>query len=135
MMSAGVQPSDYTVPKEVKAAGFGICGEELGSIVENPSTSTINGLTTDSDLLNRRQEIFGINLESVRKYFRDATTVVLVLCALIGSFTRLNNLLSFFKGLSSERACIPSLRWGGTWGQFLCERDETHTGYLRYIFQ
>ena len=79
MMSAGVQPSDYTVPKEVKAAGFGICGEELGSIVEGRdlkklnihggvagiaeklSTSTVNGLTTDSDLLNRRQEISGIN--------------------------------------------------------------------------
>lgn len=30
----GVQPSDYTVPEEVKAAGFHICADELGSIVE-----------------------------------------------------------------------------------------------------
>ncbi|KAG6663105.1 hypothetical protein CIPAW_02G003000 [Carya illinoinensis] len=30
----GVQPSDYTVPEEVKAAGFQIRGDELGSIVE-----------------------------------------------------------------------------------------------------
>lgn len=31
---SGVQPSDYTVPKEVEAAGFQICADELGSVVE-----------------------------------------------------------------------------------------------------
>ncbi|GMY38963.1 calcium-transporting ATPase 2, plasma membrane-type-like, partial [Fagus crenata] len=30
----GVQPGDYTVPEKVKAAGFQIWAEELGSIVE-----------------------------------------------------------------------------------------------------
>jgi len=41
-MSAGVQPSDYAVPEEVKAAGFGICGEELGPIVEGPDLKKLN---------------------------------------------------------------------------------------------
>ena len=111
MMSAGVQPSDYTVPEEVKAAGFGICGEELGSIVEGHdlkklkihggvagiaeklSTSTLNGLTTDSDLLNRRQEIFGINkftesegrsfLVFVWEALQDMTLMILGVCAFV----------------------------------------------------
>ncbi|KAF8377641.1 hypothetical protein HHK36_031024 [Tetracentron sinense] len=72
-------PSQYMVPEEVKAAGFQICADELGSLVEGHdvkklkvhgglegianklSTSTTNGLTTAEDLLNRRQEIYGIN--------------------------------------------------------------------------
>ena len=111
MMSAGMQPSDYTVPEEVKAAGFGICGEELGSIVEGHdlkklnihggvagiaeklSTSTVNGLTTDSDLLNRRQEIFGINkftesegrsfLVFVWEALQDMTLMILGVCAFV----------------------------------------------------
>ena len=111
MMSAGMQPSDYTVPEEVKAAGFGICGEELGSIVEGHdlkklnihggvagiaeklSTSTVNGLTTDSDLLNRRQEIFGINkftesegrsfLVFVWEALQDMTFMILGVCAFV----------------------------------------------------
>lgn len=111
MMSAGVQPSDYTVPEEVKAAGFGICGEELGSIVEGHNlkklndhggvpgiaeklcTSTLNGLTTDSDLLNRRQEIFGINkftesegrsfLVFVWEALQDMTLMILGVCAFV----------------------------------------------------
>ena len=111
MMSAGVQPSDYTVPKEVKAAGFGICGEELGSIVEGRdlkklnihggvagiaeklSTSTVNGLTTDSDLLKRRQEIFGINkftesegwsfLVFAWEALQDMTFMILGVCAFV----------------------------------------------------
>ena len=76
MMSAGVQPSDYAIPEEVKAAGFGICGEELGPIVEGPdlkklnihggvagiaeklSTSTSNGLIADDDLLNRIRDFW-----------------------------------------------------------------------------
>ena len=111
MMSAGMQPSDYTVPEEVKAAGFGICGEELGSIVEGHdlkklnihggvagiaeklSTSTLNGLSTDSDLLNRRQEIFGINkftesegrsfLVFVWEALQDMTLMILGVCAFV----------------------------------------------------
>nr|XP_023915424.1 calcium-transporting ATPase 2, plasma membrane-type-like isoform X2 [Quercus suber] len=107
----GVQPSDYTVPEEVKAAGFGICGEELGSIVEGRdlkklnihggvagiaeklSTSTLDGLTTDSDLLNRRQEIFGINkftesegrsfLVFVWEALQDMTLMILGVCAFV----------------------------------------------------
>ena len=134
MMSAGLLPSDYAVPEE-EVAGSGTFDEELGSIVQNPSNSTTNGLATDSDLLNRRREIFGINLESVRKYFRDTATAVLVVCASIGSFTHVNNLLSFFRGLSSESACIPPVRWGGNQVLPLCERDETHTGYIRYFFK
>ncbi|KAF8404887.1 hypothetical protein HHK36_009782 [Tetracentron sinense] len=67
--------SEYTAPEEVKAAGFQICADELGSIVEGHevkklkghggiegianklSTSTTDGLTTAEDLLNRRQEV------------------------------------------------------------------------------
>ncbi|KAK4749434.1 hypothetical protein SAY87_026883 [Trapa incisa] len=107
----GVQPSDYTVPEGVKAAGFQICAEELGSIVEGHdikkfkfhggvdgiakklSTSTTSGLTTDSDLLDRRQEIFGINkfAESESRSFwvfvwealQDMTLMILAACAFV----------------------------------------------------
>ncbi|KAF5451252.1 hypothetical protein F2P56_026372 [Juglans regia] len=106
----GVQPSDYTVPEEVKAAGFQICGDELGSIVEGHDfkklkfhggvdgiaeklcTSTNNGLSTDSDL-NRRQEIYGINkfIESEGRSFwvfvwealQDMTLMILGVCAFV----------------------------------------------------
>ncbi|KAK9284130.1 hypothetical protein L1049_023297 [Liquidambar formosana] len=74
-----VSPREYIVPEEVKVAGFQICADELGFIVENHHvkklkvhggvagvaeklcTSTTNGLTTYNDLLNHRQEIYGIN--------------------------------------------------------------------------
>ncbi|GKU98839.1 hypothetical protein SLEP1_g11778 [Rubroshorea leprosula] len=108
----GVQPSDYTVPEEVKAAGFQICADELGSIVEchdvkklkfhggvagiaqKLCTSTTDGLTTTStDLLNRRQEIFGINkfAESEARGFwifvwealHDMTLMILGVCAFV----------------------------------------------------
>ncbi|XP_039157322.1 putative calcium-transporting ATPase 7, plasma membrane-type isoform X2 [Eucalyptus grandis] len=107
----GVSPSDYVVPGEVKGAGFQICADELGSIVEGHdikklkfhggvdgivekiSTSTTNGLTTDSELLNRRQEIFGINVfaESEPKSFwvfvwealQDMTLMILGVCAFV----------------------------------------------------
>ncbi|XP_030532119.1 calcium-transporting ATPase 2, plasma membrane-type-like [Rhodamnia argentea] len=107
----GVSPSDYVVPREVKAAGFQICADELGSIVEGHdikklkfhggvdgiveklSTSTTNGITTDSELLNRRQEIFGINqfAESEPKSFwlfvwealQDMTLMILGVCAFV----------------------------------------------------
>ncbi|GLT68790.1 hypothetical protein SLA2020_409920 [Shorea laevis] len=108
----GVQPSDYTVPEEVKAAGFQICADELGSIVEchdvkklkfhggvagiaqKLCTSTTDGLTTTStDLLDRRQEIFGINkfAESEARGFwifvwealHDMTLMILGVCAFV----------------------------------------------------
>ncbi|XP_052195959.1 calcium-transporting ATPase 2, plasma membrane-type-like isoform X2 [Diospyros lotus] len=107
----GVQPSDYVVPQEVKAAGFSICADELGSIVEGHdlkklkfhggvagiadklSTSTNTGLTTDTDLLNRRQETFGINkfTECEPKSFwvfvwealQDMTLMILGVCAFV----------------------------------------------------
>uniref|UniRef100_A0A5B6ZZF1 Calcium-transporting ATPase n=1 Tax=Davidia involucrata TaxID=16924 RepID=A0A5B6ZZF1_DAVIN len=107
----GVQPSDYTVPEEVKVAGFQICADELGSIVEGHdlkklkfhggvggiadklSTSTTNGLTTNNDALNRRQEIYGINkfTEAEARSFwvfvwealQDMTLMILGVCAFV----------------------------------------------------
>ncbi|KAI9164881.1 hypothetical protein LWI28_003881 [Acer negundo] len=75
----GVSPSDYTVPENVKDAGFQVCADELSSIVEGHdvkklkfhgdvdglaeklSTSTTDGLNTNTDQFNRRKEIYGIN--------------------------------------------------------------------------
>ncbi|KAL6986716.1 Calcium-transporting ATPase 2, plasma membrane-type [Sarracenia purpurea var. burkii] len=107
----GVQPSDYVVPEEVKAAGFNICAEELGSVVEGHDlkklkfhggvegiadklrTSTTTGLTTDIDSLDRRQEIYGINkfTESEARSFwifvwealQDMTLMILGVCAFV----------------------------------------------------
>ncbi|XP_044470248.1 calcium-transporting ATPase 2, plasma membrane-type-like isoform X2 [Mangifera indica] len=107
----GVSPSDYTVAEEVKAAGFQICADELGSIVEGHdvkklkfhngvcgiaeklSTSITDGLTTSDDLLNRRQEIYGINkfAESEPRGFwvfvwealQDMTLMILGVCAFV----------------------------------------------------
>ncbi|KAK7252773.1 hypothetical protein RIF29_36967 [Crotalaria pallida] len=107
----GVQPSDYNVPDEVEAAGFKICGDELGSIVEGHdvkklkihggvsgiaeklSTSATEGLSTDTDLLNKRQHIYGINkfTESAAKSFwvfvwealQDMTLMILGVCAFV----------------------------------------------------
>ncbi|XP_027178699.1 calcium-transporting ATPase 2, plasma membrane-type [Coffea eugenioides] len=107
----GVAPSDYTVPKEVQEAGFQICGDELGSIVEGHdlkklkfhggvsgiadklATSTTNGIPTDAAALNRREEVYGINkfTESVARSFwvfvwealQDMTLMILGVCALV----------------------------------------------------
>ncbi|CAL5385502.1 unnamed protein product [Camellia sinensis] len=101
----------YTVPEEVKAAGFQICADELGSIVEGRnvkkmrdhggiegianklSTSTIKGISTSEDLMSRRKEIYGINkiTESPAKgywvfvweAFQDTTLMILAACAFI----------------------------------------------------
>lgn len=106
-----MQPSDYAVPEEVKAAGFQICGDELGSIVEGHDvkklkfhggvdglaeklcTSVTNGLTLDTNLLNRRQEIYGVNkfTESEPRGFwifvwealQDMTLMILGVCAFV----------------------------------------------------
>ncbi|KAL4386727.1 hypothetical protein GQ457_09G010880 [Hibiscus cannabinus] len=108
---SGVQPSDYVVPEAVKAAGFQLCADELGSIVEGHdvkklkfhggvdgiagklSTSTAKGLTADTGLLNKRQEIFGINkfAEAEAKGFfvfvwealQDMTLMILGGCAIV----------------------------------------------------
>ncbi|XP_057491706.1 calcium-transporting ATPase 2, plasma membrane-type-like isoform X2 [Actinidia eriantha] len=107
----GGQSSEYVVPQEVKAAGFNISADELESLVEGHdvkklkfhggvdgiadklSTSTTNGLTTDGDLLNRRQELFGINkfTESEGRSFwvfvwealQDMTLMILGVCAFV----------------------------------------------------
>ncbi|KAK7386368.1 hypothetical protein VNO78_26555 [Psophocarpus tetragonolobus] len=107
----GVQPSDYVVPDEVKAAGFQICADELGSIVEGHDvkklkfhggvngiagklvTSTTTGLSGDSELRRRRQEIFGVNKfteSEVRSFWifvyealQDMTLMILGVCAFV----------------------------------------------------
>ncbi|KAL6339029.1 hypothetical protein AAG906_024180 [Vitis piasezkii] len=107
----GVPVSDYVVPEEIKAAGFQICADELGSIVEGHdvkklkihggvdgiaeklSTSTTCGLTADNKLLNHRQEIYGINkftetqargfLVFVWEALHDMTLIILAVCALV----------------------------------------------------
>ncbi|KAM7252009.1 hypothetical protein ACFE04_023892 [Oxalis oulophora] len=107
----GAPTSDYTVPEEVKAAGFGICADELGSIVEGHDvkklkfhggvtgiaeklcTSTTDGLPADESAQNRRQELYGINkfAESVAKSFwifvwealHDMTLMILGVCAFV----------------------------------------------------
>lgn len=107
----GVAPSDYAVPEEVKAAGYGICADELSCIVEGHDlkkvkshggvtgiaeklcTSTENGLTTDPTALSRRQEMFGINkfaeaqLRSfwvfVWEALQDMTLMILGVCAFV----------------------------------------------------
>ncbi|KAH0912807.1 hypothetical protein HID58_036128 [Brassica napus] len=106
---SGVSPSDYTVPEEVKAAGYDICADELGSIVESHDVKKLKfhggvdglsgklkacpnaGLSGESDQLIQRQELFGINkfAESELKSFwifvwealHDMTLMILGVCA------------------------------------------------------
>ncbi|XP_028806922.1 calcium-transporting ATPase 1 [Neltuma alba] len=103
--------SEYTVPEEVRAAGFEICADELGSIVEGRdvkklkihggiegisnklATSLDEGLSTSEQLLNQRKEIYGINrfTESPARGFwifvwealQDTTLMILAVCALV----------------------------------------------------
>ncbi|KAI3451927.1 hypothetical protein Pfo_008592 [Paulownia fortunei] len=107
----GMQPSDYTVPEEVQAAGFQICADELESIVEGHdvkklkfhggvsgiadklATNSSNGLSTDSESLSRRREIYGTNKfqESEAQSFwvfvwealQDMTLMILGVCAFV----------------------------------------------------
>ncbi|CAA7387823.1 unnamed protein product [Spirodela intermedia] len=108
----GISPSsEYVVPEEVRAEGFQICAEELGSIVEKHdlkklkahggvegiatklSTSTSEGINDSADKLKRRQEIYGINkfTESQPRSFwlfvwealHDMTLMILGVCALV----------------------------------------------------
>ncbi|XP_057973636.1 calcium-transporting ATPase 1 isoform X2 [Malania oleifera] len=104
-------PSDYTVPEEVEAAGFQICADELGSIIEGRdvkklrihggvkgiadklSSSTSNGIPTSEHLLNQRKEIYGINKFTegpvhgfwffVWEALQDMTLMILIVCAFI----------------------------------------------------
>ncbi|XP_061354253.1 calcium-transporting ATPase 1 isoform X2 [Gastrolobium bilobum] len=103
--------SEYIVPEEVKAAGFEICADELGSIVDGRdvkklkihdgvegiankvSTSVNDGISTSEHLLNLRKEIYGINKfneSPIRGFWvfvwealQDTTLMILALCALI----------------------------------------------------
>lgn len=103
--------SDYTIPDEVKAAGFQICADELESIVEGHaikklkmhggvdglanklSTSTTNGLSTSGESLKVRQDVYGINkfTESESRSFfvyvwealQDMTLMILGACAFV----------------------------------------------------
>lgn len=104
-------PSEYTLPNEVEAAGFQICADELGTIVEGHdvkklkahgdvegvanklATSTTDGIATTNDELKRRQEIYGINRFTetpVRSFWvyvwealHDMTLIILAACAFI----------------------------------------------------
>ncbi|KAL0323000.1 UNVERIFIED_CONTAM: Calcium-transporting ATPase 1 [Sesamum angustifolium] len=106
-----VQGISYKVPDAVKGAGFEICADELGSIVEGHnsrklkvhggvegiadklSTSLNNGINISEESLNRRREIYGINkfTESPAKGFwlfvwealQDTTLMILGVCALV----------------------------------------------------
>ncbi|KAL4285525.1 hypothetical protein GQ457_16G015280 [Hibiscus cannabinus] len=98
-------------PEEVKAAGFHICADELGSIVEGRdvkklkvhggvediaaklSTSIVNGIPTSEHLINERKHIYGINkfTETPQRGFwvfvwealQDTTLMILAVCALV----------------------------------------------------
>nr|GMC66299.1 putative calcium-transporting ATPase 7, plasma membrane-type isoform X2 [Ipomoea batatas] len=104
-------PGDYTLPKEVEEAGYEICADELGALVEGHDlkklkfhggvesiasklhTSSTNGLSSDADALHRRQELFGVNKfkESEPKSFwvfvwealHDMTLMILGMCAFV----------------------------------------------------
>ncbi|TKV97600.2 hypothetical protein SEVIR_9G504500v4 [Setaria viridis] len=105
-----ITPSgEYKVPADVKEAGFGICAEELSSIVEGHdlkklkshggveslasklSTSESDGLATSADKLAKRQDLFGVNkfaeAESrgfwvfVWEALQDMTLMILAACA------------------------------------------------------
>ncbi|XP_050388320.1 calcium-transporting ATPase 1-like [Argentina anserina] len=103
--------SDYTVPEEVEAAGFQIDADELASIVEGRDvkkliihdgveglvgklgTSTVDGISTSEQLINKRKEIYGVNkfTESPSRGFllfvwealQDTTLMILGVCAFV----------------------------------------------------
>ncbi|XP_073030933.1 calcium-transporting ATPase 1-like [Primulina eburnea] len=106
-----IQGISYTVPEEVKKAGFEICADELGSIVEGHnlrklkvhsgvegiagklSTSLTDGISISDESLDHRREVYGINkfTESPAKGFwlfvwealQDTTLMILAVCALV----------------------------------------------------
>ncbi|XP_058217659.1 calcium-transporting ATPase 1-like [Rhododendron vialii] len=106
-----IQGITYTVPEEVKSAGFDICANELGSIVEGHnvrklrdhggvegianklSTSTTNGIFISEESLRQRKGIYGINKFTeippkgfwvfVWEALQDTTLMILGVCAFI----------------------------------------------------
>lgn len=110
---SGMQPSDddYTVPKQVEDSGFQICADELEAIVEGHdgkklkhhggvtgvadklATDCSNGISSDTESLNRRREVYGTNTfqESEPQSFwmfvwealHDMTLMILGACALV----------------------------------------------------
>ncbi|KAG2579712.1 hypothetical protein PVAP13_6NG266662 [Panicum virgatum] len=108
----GLPPqADYTVPADVAAAGFGVCAEEMSSVVESHDikrlkahggvegvlsklcTSASDGLPASADKLAARQELFGVNrfAEAEARSFwvfvwealQDMTLMILAACALV----------------------------------------------------
>ncbi|KAL6646113.1 hypothetical protein ACP70R_017721 [Stipagrostis hirtigluma subsp. patula] len=108
----GLPPQgEYTVPADVAAAGYGICAEELGSIVESHdvkrlkshggvegvasklSTSPTDGVAAAEAKLESRREVFGVNrfAEAEARSFwvfvwealQDMTLMILAACALV----------------------------------------------------
>ncbi|CAI0393430.1 unnamed protein product [Linum tenue] len=101
--------SDYIVPQEVKQAGFQICAEELGSIVEGHDvkklkihdgvegiaeklcTTITKGISTSE--IDRRKQVYGVNkfTETPPKGFwffvweavQDTTLMILGFCAFV----------------------------------------------------
>ncbi|KAM0884018.1 hypothetical protein ACQ4PT_031255 [Festuca glaucescens] len=101
----------YVVPEDVKAAGFQISADELTSIVESRdterltvhgrlhgiadklATSLTDGISMHEDLLNQRQEIYGVNKfaesevrsfwEFVWEALQDTTLIILAACAFV----------------------------------------------------
>ncbi|KAF0921980.1 hypothetical protein E2562_020665, partial [Oryza meyeriana var. granulata] len=112
--------SAYVVPEDVQASGFQIDADELASIVESRdtkkliahgqldgvanklATSLTNGIVTDKDLLNQRQDIYGVNKfaeteirsfwEFVWEALQDTTLIILTACAVV----------SFVVGITTE---------------------------------
>ncbi|XP_073304518.1 calcium-transporting ATPase 1 [Primulina huaijiensis] len=106
-----IQGISYTAPEAVKEAGFEICADELGSIVEGHnlrklkvhsgvdgiagklSTCLTNGISIADESLDHRREVYGINkfAESPAKGFwlfvwealQDTTLMILAFCALV----------------------------------------------------
>ncbi|KAG6608426.1 Calcium-transporting ATPase 10, plasma membrane-type, partial [Cucurbita argyrosperma subsp. sororia] len=102
---------DYVVPEEVRQAGFEICADEAGSIVDGRdvkklkihggaegiatklATSTETGISTTDHLIKKRQDIYGINkfTESPSRGFllflwealQDTTLMILAFCAVV----------------------------------------------------
>ncbi|XWS24120.1 hypothetical protein CRYUN_Cryun28dG0073500 [Craigia yunnanensis] len=106
-----VLSSEYDAPEEVKAAGFQICADELGSIVDGHdvkklkihggveniaaklSTSIVDGIPTSKYSINERKHIYGINKFTetpaqgfwvfVWEALQDTTLMILAICALV----------------------------------------------------
>ncbi|KAL6858909.1 hypothetical protein ACP4OV_017911 [Aristida adscensionis] len=104
-------PGDYKVPADVKAAGFGICADELSSVVESHDvkklkahggveglaaklgTSASDGVAASESKLAARREVFGVNrfAEAEARSFwvfvwealQDMTLMILAACALV----------------------------------------------------